>query len=264
MLRSVFGKALWDNRRGLLGWAVGISAVGVMYAAFYPTVNTPEMAEALKAYPPGLLDAIGFTDITSAAGYLGSTTFGILGPTLVIIFAASMGASAIAGDEQSGLLDLPLAHPVSRWRLLLERFAAILVSVFIACAVLALALIAIAGPADLGSIGPANTAAAAAHLALLGVWFAALALAVGGLTGRRTVVYAAVGAIGVAAFLGNNLAPAVEGLAWAQDVSPFHYLSGGAPLRNGFQVLDAFVLAATSAVLLVVGGLAFDRRDIAV
>lgn len=48
MLRSVFGKTLWDQRRSLLGWAIGISAVGVLYAVFYPTINTPEMLEAVR------------------------------------------------------------------------------------------------------------------------------------------------------------------------------------------------------------------------
>ena len=264
MLRSVFGKTLWDARRPIVGWSLGIAVIGVAYAAFYPTTNTPEMAEALKAYPPALLDAIGFTDITSAAGYLGSTTFGSLGAILVIIFAASMGGSAIAGDEQGGMLDLPLAHPVSRWRLVLERFAALVVSVVIACAVLAVALVAISGPAELGDVGPLNMVAACVHLAMLGVVFGALALAVGGITGRRTMVYAVVGIVAVGGFLGNNLAPTIEGLAWLRDISPFHYLAGGQPLRNGLQVMDVAILAGAGAVLIGVGGLAFDRRDIAV
>jgi hypothetical protein len=34
--------------------------------------------------PEGVLDAIGFTDVTSPAGYLGST-FGLLGPALIIV-----------------------------------------------------------------------------------------------------------------------------------------------------------------------------------
>ncbi len=238
MLRSVFGKTLWDGRRSLLGWIIGITAVGCLYAAFYTTVNTPEMAEAIKAYPQGLLDAIGFTDVTTAAGYVGSTTFGLLGPILVLIFAAALGGSAIAGEEENGRLDLTLAYPVTRWGVVVQRFAALVVAVAAACLVLALALIALSGPAALDDLTPANIVAASTQLALLGIFFGALAFGVGAATGRRNLVYATVAIAGVAGFLANNLAPSVAGLEWLQNLSPFFYQAGGAPLRDGLQTVD--------------------------
>jgi ABC-2 type transport system permease protein len=264
MLRSVFSKTLWDMRRVLIAWAIGITAVGVFYAAFYPSVNTPEMSDILEAFPPGFMDALGFADIASAAGYVGSTTFGLLGPVLIIVMAAELGGSAIAGDEESGRLDLTLAHPVSRWTVLIQRFAAIVVALLAVCAVLALALVAISGPARLDEIGPANLMAGGLHLALLGTFFGALAVATGAATGRRSLVYAIVAIVGVVGFFGNNLGPTVAELAWLRDVSPFHYFSGGAPLRNGVQGVDAVVLAVASVVLVLAGGWRFDRRDVTV
>jgi ABC-2 type transport system permease protein len=265
MLRSVFGKTLWDQRRSLLAWAVGIAAVGVLYAAFYPTIGgSPEMLEALEAYPEGFLDAMGFTDMASAAGYLGSTTFGLLGPALIIVMAAAVGGAAIAGEEEAHRLDLTLAHPVSRWSVVVQRGGAIVVAMLGVCAVLAVALVVISGPADLGEIGPTNLLAASLHLALLGVLFGTLALGVGAATGRRSLVYAVVAIVAVVGFFGDNLGPTIAGLGWLSDVSPFRYYSGGEPLRNGLQVPDAVVLGAASVVLVALGGFAFDRRDVAV
>jgi len=264
MLRSVFTKTLWDQRRALLGWTIGITAVGVGYAAFYPAINAPEYVQMLESFPEGVLDAMGFADIASAAGYVGSTTFGLLGPALVIVMAAAVGGSAIAGDEESGRLDLTLAHPISRWAFIVQRFAALVAAMVLVSAVLAVALMAIAGPAELDSIGPANLAAGSLHLAVLGTVFGALAMAVGAATGRRSLVYAVVAVVAVAGFFGNNLGPSIDALAWLRDVSPFHYYSGGLPLRNGIQFVDIAVLAAASMVLLLLGGLRFDRRDLAV
>jgi ABC-2 type transport system permease protein len=264
MLRSVFGKTLWDQRRALLGWTIGITVIGVFYAAFYPAINNPEMRAALEAYPEGFLDAIGFTDVTSAAGYLGSTTFGLLGPALFIAFAAAVGGSAIAGDEESGRLDLVLAHPVSRWSVVVQRFGAIVVAMVAVGLLLAVGLIAISGPADLGDIGMANLFATSLQLALFGSLFGAIALAVGAATGRRSVVYAVVAIAGVAGFFGNNLGPSIEGLAWLADVSPFGVYLGGQPLKNGLQLADSAMLAGASVILVVLGGLRFDRRDLAV
>jgi beta-exotoxin I transport system permease protein len=264
MLRSVFGKTLWDQRRSLLGWAIGITAVGAFYASFYPLVNTPEMIQALESYPSGMLEALGMTDATSVPGYLGSTTFGLLGPTLVIVFAAAIGGSAIAGEEESGRLDLTLAHPVSRWSVLMQRFAAIGVAMLGVCLVLAAVLLAISGPFGLGEVAPANMVAASVQLAAFGVLFGGLALAAGAATGRRSVAFALVAIVGVVGYFGNNLGPTIEGLGWLRDVSPYRYFSGGEPLRNGFQLADTMVLLAVSVLLVAIGGLRFDRRDVAV
>lgn len=264
MLRSVLGKTLWDQRRSLLAWAIGITAVGTLYAAFYPMVNTPEMVQALESYPQGMLEALGMTDATSVPGYLGSTTFGLLGPTLVIVFAAAIGGSAIAGEEESGRLDLTLAHPVSRWSVLVQRFVAIGIAMLGVCLVLAVALLAISGPFGLDEVGPGNMVAASIQLAAFGLAFGALALATGAATGRRSVAFAIVAIVGVVGYFGNNLGPTIEGLGWLRDVSPYHYFLGGEPLRHGFQVLDTAILLAASVVLVILGGLRFDRRDLAV
>jgi ABC-2 type transport system permease protein len=138
------------------------------------------------------------------------------------------------------------------------------VQFLVVMAVLTLALLLISGPADLGDIGPANMAAASLHLAGLGVVFGALSLAAGAATGRRSVAYATIAIVGVATFFANNLGPSVDWLAWTRDISPFHYYSGGAPLANGVQVGDLLVLGVSAVVLAALGGLVFDRRDIAV
>jgi hypothetical protein len=124
MLRNVFTKTLWDARRSLLSWAVAISAVAAMYAAFWPTVNTPQMQQALGNYPQGVLEAFNYNDLTSPAGYLGSSVYGLFIPLLVAVFAIAYGTRAVAGDEEAGTLELLLAHSVSRTRLALQRFAA--------------------------------------------------------------------------------------------------------------------------------------------
>ena len=62
MLHSVFGKTLWQQRRALLAWAIGITAVGVFYAAFFPAMNGPEISEAMENIAPELMEALGFTE----------------------------------------------------------------------------------------------------------------------------------------------------------------------------------------------------------
>jgi ABC-2 type transport system permease protein len=264
MLRNVFTKTLWDARRSLLGWAVAIAAVAAMYAAFWPTVNTPEMQQALRNYPEGVLEAFNYNDLTSPAGYLGSSVYGLLIPLLVAVFAIAYGTRAVAGDEEAGTLDLLLAHPVSRTRLALQRFAALAAALVLVGAVLLLAMLAIAGPAELEGITAAELTAATTQLALFGACLGALAFAVGAATGRKALALGVSAGVAVLAYLANGVFPQVEGLAWTSDLSPWHWYLGGEPLKNGLQAGDSLLLLAVTLMLVAVGTLVFNRRDVAV
>jgi ABC-2 type transport system permease protein len=264
MLRNVFAKTLWEMRRALLGWTIGITAVGVLYAAWYPAISTPEYIEMMESFAPEMMDALGFSDITSPAGYLGSTSFGILGPVLMIIFGTWFGTKAIAGDEDSGKLDVLLAHPIPRWRIAAERFAALVVAAVVISLVLCVALLAISGPAELGEIGPANMLAASLHLAVLGIFFGGLALAIGAALASRAIAVVAVALVGIVGYFGNTMANQIQELAPLRDVSPFHFYSGGRPLVNGIQATDLGVLVVAAIVLVAIGTALFTRRDVGV
>ncbi|MDM4720179.1 ABC transporter permease subunit [Micromonospora sp. WMMA1363] len=264
LLRDPFGKTLHDARRSLLVWAVAVVAVGSMYASFWPTMQTPEMAKALEAYPEGLLEAFNYRDLTSAAGYLGSAVYGLLVPLLVTVFAITAGSRVVAGDEEAGTLDLVLAHPVGRARLALLRFAAAAVGVVGVTVLLGLALVGLRGPARLASISVGGFAAMTLHLALFGLAFTALAFAVGAATGRRATALGAGAGVAVLGYLANSVFPQVEGLGWAREASPYHWYLGGSPLVDGVQPLGALLLLASTAALVATGTAAFTRRDLAV
>lgn len=262
MLRNVFTKALWDQRRSFLGWAVAAGAVVAMYAAFYPSMNTPEMARSLEAFSPEVLRALGMADMSSPAGYLESSVFALVVPILVLVFAAGLGARTTAADEESGTLDLVLAHPVGRVALALERFAAALVGVCVFCVGVWLALVLTNGPAEL-ALGAGDHAAMVVHLAVLGLTFTALGFAVGAVTGRRAHAVGAVAVVGVVAYACDTVVPMVDGMGWVRKASAFYYYAESSPLRDGVDLGHLGVLLAATLVLVVAGTVVFDRRDIA-
>jgi ABC-2 type transport system permease protein len=264
VLRNVFTKTLWDARRSLLGWTVAIAAVAAMYAAFWPTVNTPEMQEAMANYPQALLEAFNYNDLATAAGYVGSSVFGLLIPLLVSVFAIAYGTRAIAGDEEAGTLDLLSAHPVSRTTTALQRFGALATALLIIGTGLWLAMLAIRQPAQLDEITAGEFAAATLQLMLLGACLGGLAFAVGAATGRKAVAMGMAAGVTILAYLANGVFPQVESLEWTRDVSPWHWSVGGEPLKHGLQVGDSLLLVATTVALVAVGTWAFNRRDIGV
>lgn len=222
------------------------------------------MAEAMRQFPPEMLETFGVADVTSPEGYLYSAVFNLMIPLLFLIFAATWGARAIAGDEETGALDLLLAHPVGRVRLLLERFAALAAGTAALGGLVVLLLVAVAPAAGLDAIPPGRLAAAVASLVLLSTCFGALAIATGGVTGSRAAVLAVTAGAGVVAYFANSLAPKVEAIEWLQKLSPFYHYLAGDPLRNGIDPGHAGVLLGITAALLLLAAVAFDRRDLRV
>ncbi|MFD7842132.1 ABC transporter permease subunit [Nocardia sp. NPDC059764] len=261
LLPELYTRTLLDNRRALLGWAIGTTVVGAMYAGFYPQVSEGGMAATVENYPEAMREALRLNDMGSAAGYLGSTVFGLLLPLLMMAYGVTFGARAIAGDEESGYLDLLLAHPISRTRLALQRFAGLVTGAVATATLVLLAMLAIRPGADLESIGVAEFAAQCAHLALLGITFGALAIGLGAALGKRGQVLAITVAVGVLAYIAGTLAGMI-GADWLKYLSPFHYYIGGEPLRHGMQWGDAAVLLAAAAVSIGLGFLRFNRRDL--
>lgn len=263
MLRNVFTKTLSDQRRALLAWMIGTGVATALYASFYPTMRNPEMEAAMASYPQAMMDAFDFQDLASPAGYLAGTVFGIIGPVLLIIFTTGIGARAIASEEESGRLDLLLAHPVSRTRVVVQRFGALIIATLLVGGAILLVLLALSGPAQL-DLPAGHLVAMVVHLVLLGICFGALALALGAAFGRRGLALAVAAILGMLSYFANTLAPQSESLAWLQNVSPFHYYSGGQPLRNGLRLGDASILLGVSLALVAAGTLAFNRRDVGV
>ena len=101
----------------VLGWGMGIAALGLIIVAFYGSFieEQEQFMQMLESYPPEFLAFFGGDASTMATpeGYLGMYGFSLL-PLIVGIFAVLAGSGLIASDEEGGQLDLILAHPLSR------------------------------------------------------------------------------------------------------------------------------------------------------
>lgn len=266
MLRSVLLKSLRDVQRSFAWWALGLAGLVALMVAVYPTVrDNQELNRLVEEYPEALKAFIAFggaVDYTSGAGYLGSELFSFMVPLLFIVCAVGNGASAIAGEEERGTLDLLLSHPVTRRRLAVEKIGAMVLELAGLGAVLWAALWV--GATIVGmDVSAAHLAAATASAALLALAFGAIAFMVGAATGHRALAVGLATAGAVAAYLVNGLAALVEALAMPQKASPFYHYAIGDPLRQGLALDHSLVLVAIAVVAAVVGVLAFERRDVA-
>ncbi|QKG19109.1 ABC transporter permease subunit [Actinomadura verrucosospora] len=254
---SMFTKTLFDNRRVFAVWALATGALAMMYGGFYPQITADSVASV-----PEAMRGFGLDDTASAAGYLQGAVFGLLIPLLVTFYGAATGARMISADEESGYLDLLLAHPIGRTRLLLHRFAALAAGAVAIAVVVLAAMLAIRSSAELDAISPANFTAQAVNLALLAILFGALATGLGAATGKsRPTVFGITAGLGVAAYALNGFAPQT-GADWLRCLTPYHYYIGGEPLRNGLDLVDVAVLAVAAIILITAGAWRLNHRDL--
>jgi ABC-2 type transport system permease protein len=264
MLRSVFAKAWHDGWRGLAVWTVLSGVAAAFYLSLYPSIGAiDEMQRLLESMPPALraMFAAEGVDIGTPAGYLNVELFTFLVPLLVFAVTLTAGGAATAGEEERGTLELLLANPVPRGRVVLEKGLAMVTFGATVVAGIGSALAVMAWAADI-DLALDRVAAALGSACLLGVAAGALAMAIGSMTGSRMLSIGVALALSVFGFFVNALAPLVEALEPWQVASPHYHYIGYDPLANGLDPAHASVLLGMTAILLAIAVVAFERRDL--
>ena len=255
---------LRQQRRGLIAWGAAMAVIAAIYVSFYPAMGDNGELDALIAgLPEGLVAALGYDAIGTAAGYLESTVFGLLGPILLLVFAVGTAARLVAGEEEAGELELESAAPVSRRQVLGERYLALLVGItwlgFVTGAVTFLLVLAL--EMDVASGALASTTLG---LILLVVALGSVTFAAGAATGRRAVALAVGSGVAVFAYMANALAPLLEDGAWLERLSPFAWYLSAEPLVNGLGLGGAAAMVALAVLGVLVAVVTYDRRDLGV
>ena len=257
----LFRRSLAESWRSLIGWSLGVLAVLALYLPLFPAIGgNPDMRELLDSLPPELVRTIGYDQISTGAGYTQSTFFGLMGFLLLTIAGTAWGTAAIAGDEETGTLELTLAHGVSRSQVVLERTAAVAVRLAW-LSVLATVVILLLNDSAALDIEPLNAFAGAAALFGLTFLSGVLAIVVGALTGRRVYATTAGAGVAVVGYALNAVANQNDDLDALHGWSPYHWAFGNSPLMNGADGL-LWLNYGIAAVLVVVAAVALSRRDL--
>ena len=255
---------LHDRARGLAGWLLALVFYCTLIVAFYPSIRDSEAYEAaLDDYPEALKEFFGGEttfQLTTGPGFINAQLYSFMVPLLLSIIAIGAGA-AIGSDQRSGLLDLVLANPVPRWRVVVERalaMAAIVVG--LAVAVMA-SVVAVGAMVDLG-IGVNELAAATVATVLIVLLHGFTALAVAAATGRRSLAVATATVVFAAGYLLQSLAGLVDAIEPYRVVSPYYHAVGTSPLFDGWAWANFGLLAGLCGAVLVVAVYSFERRDL--
>ncbi len=262
-VRSVFGRSLHEQRRALVGWSVGAAATVLLELALFPTVRNNDMSKLLDSYPESVKKLFGLTDFSTGTGYVRAELFSFVLPLLLVILAVLWGSDAIAGEEDRRTIDLLLANPISRRRIVVEKAAYLIAGLATVGGALLGALLV--GDAVF-AVGVAvdRVVSAVIMTVALSVVFGTVTLALGAATGRRGLARGCGAALAVGAYLLSSLAPLASWLEPWQKLSPWYHALGVDPLRTGLPAGHLAMLIVLACVAVAVAVVTFDRRDIAV
>jgi ABC-2 type transport system permease protein len=264
-MRTIFGHALSGSRGAIIGWGLGLFALGLLIVPIFDIMVDQQEAllQLVKNYPPELFAFFGgFTEFTTPSGFLGMEYFSYM-PIILGIYAVIAGSGLLASDEERGTLDLTMAHPLSRTAFFLGRVAALLTTL---TAILLIAWIGVALPSS-GSeafdLTWGEVALPFISLLAILVLFASMALFLSMILPSRRAAAMITGLLLVGSYFINGLSTVNEALEPIAAYLPLKYYQGGAAL-DGLNLtwLGGLVLAAI--VLAVLAWWGFQRRDIRV
>ena len=96
--------------------------------AIFPSISSiVQIKDIFEKLPPAFraLFAPGGIDITTPEGYIATEFFSLVGPLLFFAYTIAIGGSATAGEEERGTIDMLMAMPIPRWRVVFEKFLAL-------------------------------------------------------------------------------------------------------------------------------------------
>jgi ABC-2 type transport system permease protein len=263
---TIFRNALTRYRGQILGWGLSLAALSLLMTSFYDTIaaQKDQYMKILENYPKEMLAFLGTSDamdMFTPAGYLNIENFSYM--TIIIgIFIILAGSSMLAGDEETGTLDLVLGHPVSRTALFAGRFLAFLVAT-IGILVLNWIGFLIGIPGSGLGLNAFEIARPFISLFAVLVLFGTLALVLSMLLPSRRMAAMIAGIVMVASFFITALAQMDVNLEKVAKISPMNYYQGGLAI-NGVKWGWVAGLLGISLLFVLIAWWRFERRDIRV
>jgi ABC-2 type transport system permease protein len=262
-MMAEFRHQLRRLRGRIIGWSIGLGLYGLMMAMFYDSVlNMEGFQEMLANYPKELMAFVGdMASITTPAGYMDTYYFSYMS-MIIGIFIVGAAAGLLAGYEEQGLLDLVLAHPISRRALFWGRALALVLATVIILLVGWLTWAVPSGGTEMNLTWLEFLLPFLPLLAIL-LLFGALTMLLGlVLPSSRLAAMISAGLL-VANFLMLGLARLNVSLEPLIKFTPLYYYQGGQAVNGlNWGWIGGLVLGAV--VLTAVAWLLFERREIRV
>jgi ABC-2 type transport system permease protein len=263
---AVYRHTLKHYTGQILGWGIALGLLCAYGLLLYDTLVDPtvqqQYMQLISSYPPELMTFFGdMNQMFTPDGFLNTIFFSYI-PIVIGIFSIFTGASLLVGDEEKGILDLVLAHPISRTKLFISRLGAFITATTLILIISWLGFVVTLPKTSLQTTLWELILPFLSLLSLL-IFFGTLTLLLSMLLPSLQVAAMTSGLILVTSYFLTSLARLSEKLRPIERFFPMHYYQGGLALTNinwGWFGL----LVGLSILFAVLALMLFERRDIRV
>jgi ABC-2 type transport system permease protein len=246
--------------RGVIIWGAAIGLYSAALVASFTTLegSAQELNQLMQAYPKGLMEAFGITDLADPANYMNSQVFAFV-PLALSFFSIMVLSGALAGAEERGTIDVLLGNPLPRWQLVMGSFIATALSLFAICAIIGLLTWGTAVLIDV-ELSLRQVAEAALNMWPICLMTGALALLCSALFHRRGLAIAIPAFLLFGMYLLDTIGRASEDLEDLRPFSVFYYY--GSAIEHGIDWANFASISLIAVALAILAVFVFRRRDI--
>ncbi len=259
---SLFAHELRSRWKAVIGWGIGFALFGAMYITVYPEV-AEQMADMADL---SLYQAMGIS-MASFEGYIGSVVI-LFVPLLLGIYAIGTGTKTLAGEEDSGTLELIMARPLSRRQIVSVKALAIGIALIVILLLGGLGNAAVLAAVKTGyetTLMPMDLFSAVLTGWPITMAFAMISLFLGAFVPSRRIATIVATVILIASYFGENIAGMVESLEAIKPLSLFTYFDSSATVfTDGASVSDVLILLSVAVVFFALTLISFQRRNVTV
>ncbi|MGD0382198.1 MAG: ABC transporter permease subunit [Thermoguttaceae bacterium] len=268
MLRNVFLKTLYDMRGSIIAWALGLAFLAVLVVGLFHSVRRDKSLENLDAIvqhmAPGTRAIVAGENLPSVTSFEGFSRMEFLSylPLLLAIFTIVEGSGTIGLEEERRTIDLLMAQPIRRWRVVVEKSAALVVATYAIAAsagfglVATTRLVSVETPWYRMMLATANAVPPALVVGALSM------LGSCALRRRRNAIIAGSTFL-VASYFLNVLGQIAEPIKPWRKLSIFCTYCASLPLTGEMITKNTVWLLAATIILFAIAMFAFERKELA-
>lgn len=250
LLRVPLLSGLYERRLALAAWSLGTALMAAFMASIAKQMGQlVTQPGAFHAY----LTVAGHGDpLVAITGYF---WFGIL-ELLLAIFAITQVARWSA-DDNEGRLEMQLTAPISRRRVVAERFASLMLGTLVVITLSSAAFYVAARASGIG-LRAADVALASLVMLPFALTFGAVGAALVGWVPRATI--ATLSTLAFLSYLVYELGPLLKWPDWSLNLSVFSLV--GTPLTDGVKWSGMSGLIAITVVGFGLAAIVMQRREV--
>lgn len=263
----IFIEQLKRGWRSAVFWGLGIGLLGFYVTSVIQNAEILQQYEQiLSALPAPLLAAFGVTNAESLVSPEGFIGFGFLFYAILMlaVYAVLSGLNITANDEDDGIMDVVLALPIPRRRVIAEKF--------VAYALLSVVIVIIAGmglfagaSVTIIELDRGKLLAGTINLLPTMLIIMAFTAMVASLIARKGIVASIASAFVILSYFLFTIDNATDSPITTAlgQLSFFHYYDAEQVMQTGLALGNMALLLGLTVVCVAISLIAFERRDIA-